>query len=172
MRRIRYQVATSLDGYIAGPKGEADWIIMDPDIDFRALFAQFDTVLIGRRTFEGMARGKKRPGAMPGMKTLVFSSTLRQRDYPKVTIVAENAEETLTALRAEPGKDIWLFGGGLLFRSLVDAELVDTVEVAVIPVLLGGGIPLLPPPARRAKLNLTGHKVYKTGIVVLEYALK
>jgi dihydrofolate reductase len=172
MRRIRYQVATSLDGYIAGPKGEADWIIMDPDIDFRALFAQFDTVLIGRRTFEGMARGKKKPGAMPGMKTLVFSRTLRQHDYPKITIVAENVGETLTALRAESGKDIWLFGGGLLFRSLLDAGLVDTVEVAVMPVLLGGGIPLLPFPAKQAKLKLTGHKVYKTGIVSLEYAVK
>jgi dihydrofolate reductase len=172
MRRIRYQVATSLDGYIAGPKGEADWIIMDPDIDFRALFAQFDTVLIGRRTFEGMARGKKKPGAMPGMKTLVFSRTLRQHDYPKITIVAENVGETLTALRAESGKDIWLFGGGLLFRSLLDAGLVDTVEVAVMPVLLGGGIPLLPFPAKQAKLKLTGHTVYKSGIVSLEYAVK
>jgi dihydrofolate reductase len=173
VRRIRYAVATSLDGYIAGPKGEADWIIMDPDIDFRALFAQFDTVLIGRRTFEGMARGKKKPGAMPGMKTLVFSRTLRQRDYPKVTLVAENSEQVVNALRAESGKDIWLFGGGLLFRSLLDAEQVDTVEVAVIPVMLGGGIPLFPPPAKAAKLNLTGHKVYsKTGIVSLEYAVK
>src|SRR5262249_43969230 len=159
-------------GYIAGPKGEADWILMDPDIDFRAIYAQFDTCLIGRRTYEGMARGKKKPGAMPGMKTFVFLRTLRQRDYPKVTIVNENAEETVAALRAEPGKDIWLFGGGLLFRSLLDAGLVDGVDVAVIPVLLGGGIPLLPPPAGRAKLELTGHKVYKTGIVSLEYAVK
>ena len=60
LRRIRYQVAASLDGYIAGSKGEADWIITDPDIDFHAHFAQFDTVLIGRRTFEGMVRGKKK----------------------------------------------------------------------------------------------------------------
>jgi dihydrofolate reductase len=172
MRRVRYGVAASLDGYIAGPGGEADWIITDPEIDFRALFAQFDTALIGRRTFEGMARGKKKPGAMPGMKTFVFSRTLRQRDYPKVTIVAEKVEETVAALRAESGKDIWLFGGGLLFRSLLDAGLVDAVEVAVVPVLLGGGIPLLPPPARQAKLKLTGHKVYKTGIVSLEYAVQ
>src|SRR5262249_7369730 len=170
MRRVRYQVATSLDGYIAGPKGEADWIIMDPEIDFRAHFAQFDTVLIGRRTFEGMARGKKKPGAMPGMKTLVFSRTLQQRDYPNVTMVAENGEETVSGLRTEAGKDIWLFGGGSLFRSLLDAGLVDAVEVAVMPVLLGGGVPLLPP-GRTARLNLAGHKVYpKTGIVSLEYA--
>jgi dihydrofolate reductase len=170
MRRIRYGVAMSLDGYIAGPKGEADWIIIDPEIDFGALFEEFDTLLLGRRTFEAIAQ--ERNTGMAGMKTLVFSRTLRQSDHPKVTIVAERAEETLAALRAQPGKDIWLFGGGLLFRSLLEAGLVDTVEVAVIPVLLGGGIPLLPPPAKKTELTLTGHKVYKTGIVSLEYAVK
>src|SRR5262249_28733039 len=144
-------------------KGEADWIIMDPTIDFSAIYRQFDTVLVGRRTFEVMASGGN--AEMPGMKTFVFSRTLRQRDHPGVTIVAEKLEETVAALRAESGKDIWLFGGGLLFRSLLDAGLVDTVEVGVMPVLLGGGIPLLPPPAKQVKLELTGHKVYPTEIV-------
>jgi len=170
MRRIRYVLAASLDGYIAGPKGEADWIIRDPDIDFGALFNEFDTILVGRRTFVLMARAGR--GETPGMKTLVFSRQLRQRDYPGVTIVARKPKETLAALRAEPGKDIWLFGGGLLFRSLLGLGLVDTVEVAVSPVLLGKGIPLLPPPAKQTKLKLTGHKIYKTGIVSLQYAVK
>lgn len=170
MRRIRYQVAASLDGYIAGPNGEADWIIMDPDIDFAALFNQFDTFLMGRGTFDMMV-GQQGSAATPGMKTLVFSRTLQQRDHPDVTIVADGAKKTLAALREESGKDIWLFGGGSLFRSLLEEELVDTVEVAIIPVLLGGGIPLLPPPARQTKLKLTGHRVYKTGIVLLEYTI-
>ena len=145
---------------------------MDPEIDFQALFERFDTFLMGRRTFEAMGRG--RAGRVEaGMKTFVFSRTLRQQDYPKVTVVADGAEETVAALRAEPGKDIWLFGGGSLFRSLLEAGLVDTVEVAVMPVLLGGGIPLLPPPAKQARLKLTGHKVYsKTGIVSLEYSIR
>ena len=101
----------------------------------------------------------------------VFSRTLRQGDHPAVT-VADRVEETVAALRAKSGKDIWLFGGGSLFRSLLDARLVDTVEVAVMPVLLGGGIPLVPPSAKRAKLKLTGHKVSKVGVVSLQYAVK
>lgn len=171
MRRIRYTVAASLDGYIAGPKGEADWIIMDPEIDFGALFAQFDTILMGRKTFEAMAAAGR--SEMPGTKTFVFSRTLRQKDHPGVKIVAEKEREVIAALRAKPGKDIWLFGGGSLFRSLLDAKMVDTVEVAIIPVLLGSGIPLLPSIPKRTRLKLIHHKLYKkTGIVSLEYSVR
>jgi dihydrofolate reductase len=171
MRKVRYSVAASLDGYIAGPNGEADWIIMDPEIDFGALFERFDTFLLGRRTFEAI--GPAGQSGSPGTRTFVFSRTLRQQDYPGVTIIAERAEETVAALRAEPGKDIWLFGGGSLFRTLDAAGLVDAVEVAVMPVLLGGGIPLLPPPAGQTKLQLIGHRVYpSSGIVWLEYAVQ
>jgi dihydrofolate reductase len=84
-----------LDGYIAGPKGEADWIIMNPEIDFRAVFEQFDTFLVGRRTFETMERAGR--AETPGMKTFVFSRTLRQQDYPGVRVVAEKSEETVAA---------------------------------------------------------------------------
>ncbi len=169
MRRIRYSVAMSLDGYIAGPNGEADWIIMDPAIDFGALYSQFDTILVGRRTFEPMVQAGR--ATIPGMKTVVLSSTLRQRDFPDVTIIARDAEQHIASRRAAAGKDIWLFGGGELFRRLLKAGLVDAVEVAVIPVLLGGGIPLLPAPAKQASLQLTGHHVYPTGIVALEYSI-
>lgn len=149
MRKIRYQVACSLDGYIAGPNGEHDWIVSDPEIDFQALFDQFDTLLMGRRRVE-VAGG----GSSPGMMTLVFSRSLRQEDHPGATIVSEQVTETLDDLRARPGKDIWLFGGGELFRSLLELGCVDTVEPAVVPVVPSGGRPLLPAPSVRRTLSL------------------
>ncbi len=171
MRRIRYSVAMSLDGYIAGPNGEIDWIIMDSDIDFGQLMSRFDTVLMGRRTFE-VVRSSGGGGSMLGTKAIVVSRTLRQRDFAGVEIIGENLEASVRQLREQPGKDIWLFGGGSLFRSLLDMGLVDVVEVATIPVLLGGGLPLLPPPANRAKLKLVNSRTFKTGIVWLEYAVE
>ena len=72
-------------------------------------------------------------------------------------------------LKAQSGKDIWLFGGSNLFRSFLDSDLVDSVEVAVIPVLLGAGIPLLPPPYNPTKLRLISHHLYRSGRVSLVY---
>ena len=167
MRRVRFSVAVSLDGYIAGPNGESDWIVMDPEIDFGALMGAFDTILIGRKTYE--ATRQYGGGGMPGMQAYVFSRTLRQEDCPGV-IVSDDPASTIAKLKATPGKDIWLFGGGALFGSLLELGLVDSVELAVIPVLLGAGLPMLPSPAQQAKLKLVKHRVYETtGTLSLEY---
>jgi dihydrofolate reductase len=167
MRKICYRVAMSLDGYIAGPNGEYDWIVAEPEIDFAAEFARFDTALVGRRTFETMVRVGRTE--IPGLRVLVFSRTLRQSDYPNVTISADADATMLAALRSQSGKDILLFGGADFFHSLLQDSLVDAVEVSIISVLLGGGIPILPSPAARMKLELTGQKTYKSDVVALWY---
>jgi len=168
MRKVRFSVAASLDGFIAGPNGEHDWIIMDSGIDFRAFFASIDTVLVGRRTYE-MAKGTGPSGAMAGIKPIVYSRTLKAKDHPGVTIHA-NAPESVAALKAQEGKDIWLMGGGGLFRSLLEARLVDTVELGVMPVMLGSGIPLLPGPFSICPLKLDSSKVLESGALMLRYS--
>ena len=169
MPRIRYCVVMSLDGYLAGPQGEVDWIIRDPAVDFGAQFAQFDTFLVGRRTFELMTTPGS-PPLPPGSRVFVVSRTMPQ-NYPGVSVLSEVSAAEMARVKAAATKDIWLFGGAELFRRLLNQGLVDTVEVGIMPVLLGQGLPLLPPPARQAQLRLTAHRVYPSGIVSLQYAV-
>jgi dihydrofolate reductase len=170
MRKVVYSVAMSLDGFVAGPNGEADWITMDPEFDFAEVFARFDTLLMGRKTYEQTKAMGGGP-AMPGFTSIVASRTLKPGDCPGATVIGDGLADRVRELRAGPGKDIWLFGGGVLFRSLLNARLVDEVGVGVMPVLLGGGVPLVSP-GDRARLRLTGHKAYKSGAVSLDYAVE
>ncbi len=169
MRKVRYNCAMSLDGYIADSDDGFDWIDIDPDIDFEELSSQFDTYLMGRRTFEA-AGGQGPPSSE--IRNYVFSNTLKQSDHGNLQIVSEDWVQAVRILRAEPGKDIWLFGGGALFGSLCNEGLVDTLEVSVIPVLLGGGVPLVAGLSRQVNLILKEHKVYeKTGTALLVYEI-
>jgi dihydrofolate reductase len=168
MREVLYRVAASLDGYIAGPRGEVDWIVQDPAVDFAKVYEGVDTVLLGRRTYE-LTRQPDAPAWPPGWQVYVFSRTLRPEQHPGVTVVKADAGACVAALWAAPGREIWLFGGGSLFRSLLGAKQVDLVEVLVVPVLLGGGTPLLETGAPLTRLALEHVQRYPRGLLGLRY---
>ena len=169
-KRLRYQVAVSLDGFIATPDGGYDWLVDDPAIDFKALAGEFDTAVAGRKTYEIMA--SQGQVGMPGIEFVIFSRTLAPTQKRGLRILGDDPAGVVAELKKKKGRDIWLFGGGELFRTLLDAGLVDTVELAVMPVLLGAGIPLLSPGAS-SKLVLSDVKrLPKSGIVFLAYAVE
>jgi dihydrofolate reductase len=170
MRRVRYGVGMSLDGFIADSHDGTGWMIGDPSYDSKPFFTSIDTILVGRRSYEVMLGQGVR--SYPGLRTYVFSRTLKPSDYPEVRMVADKGEEVVAELRAARGKDIWLCGGGELFRSLLDADLVDTVELGVSPILLGQGRPFLASHTRLRRLTLTHHAAFSSGLLVLHYDVK
>jgi dihydrofolate reductase len=140
---------------------------MDPTVDvaafFREFYAQFDIALMGRKTYEFVG------GPIEGISTYVFSRTLSPSACPGVTVVAENGIEVVRRLRSQEGRDIWLFGGGGLFGSLAAARLVDRLELGVMPVLLGEGVPVMSGIGERVKLKLLEMEQTGLGAVSLKY---
>lgn len=172
MRKMRYNVAASLDGYIADAAGGFDWIPHDPAVDFAALFAHIDTVLMGRRTYD-LVRSQSGPAWKKGTRVYVVSRTLAPGERADMTVVRDEPVALAESLRHEEGSgEIWLFGGGQLFATLLAAGQVDSVEVTVVPVLLGGGVPLVAGGIERTALALVDTKVYPSGMVALHYSVK
>ncbi len=169
MRRVIYSVAASLDGLIADMNGGVDWIPEEPAIDWAAFMSRFDTTLMGRLTYEVALRLGGVPGGLPA---IVFSRTMRPEDHPDVTITSDDPAHVVARLRASPGKDLWLMGGGALFRSFLAAGLVNGVEVAIAPVVLGDGIPFLPEGSPGARLSLVKQQSFPSGIVLLTYDVR
>ena len=169
MPRIVYSVAASLDGFIAGPNGEYDWIVHDTSYDFAALWDRFDTILMGRLTFQ-VALTRFNPIEKMGKKVVVVSTTLDPAQYPGATVLRADFAPHLARMKKEKGRDIWLMGGGALFRAVLDAGLIDSIEVSVMPVLLGSGVPLIPPGAN-CRLILEECNTSPLGILHTRYSL-
>jgi len=155
----------SLDGFLAGPAGEVDWLPEEVDLDWGAFMARFDTAVMGRATYDFM---RAHGGDMGGLRTVVCSRTLQPGDAPDVTVTAD-AAGTVASLRQEDGKEIWLMGGGQLFASLLEADLVDLVEVVFVPILLGRGIPFLPGADKPRTLTRVDAQDLGRGVYLLSY---
>jgi dihydrofolate reductase len=168
---LRYSVAASLDGFIAGPDGEYDWIVVDPEIDFAAMYAGFSGLVMGRKSYEVyLAAGS---GDNPQLPVYVFSRTLPAGTRDGVTVAGDAVAGVRRLKDSAETKPLWLWGGGELFAELARAGLVDGVDVAIIPIVLGRGIPLMPAQGPRLALQLRAHRLYATtGILYMEYDVR
>ena len=168
MRKLVAGFAISLDGYIAGLNNEFDWIIIDPEIDFAEQMKRYDTYFVGRKTYE-LTKGMG--PSVDNSKVYVFSNTLTEVEKPAVLIKGDIKQRVLE-IKNEAGKDIAVFGGGELLTSLLNLDLVDEISMAVIPVLLGSGIPMIRELNKKVTLDLTDIKKYSKGTVQLTYDVK
>jgi len=169
MRRLIYQVACSADGFIAHRDGSLDGF---PDgdhvADFLRTYDWFDTVLMGRKTYEvALREGVTNP--YPQMRQYLFSRTMQQTPDENVHLISDDAQQLVTRLKQEDGKAIWLCGGAELAGTIFCAGLIDEVILKVNPLLLGTGIPQFAGAIEQTRLHLTECKRYESGVVRLRY---
>ena len=154
--QLRYNVATSLDGYIAPPDESTHWIVDDPTIDFDALYASFDVFIMGRKTYEIITSD---PNANPlkgrsQESVVVISRSLKPSEHPDITIVSQGYIDYIRELKKRGGR-MWLMGGGWLATECLEAGLLDAVDAAIMPVLLGSGFKLI------SESSTSGGSIYK-----------
>lgn len=167
MRPIKLFIACSLDGYIARPDGGIDWLFTDGDYGYREFFASIDTVVMGRKTWELSLGFGEYP--YPGRAAFVFSHRRAGERDAHAQFVAGPVGPFMRALCAQPGRDIWLVGGGQLVRAFLDAGLIDEFIVSVHPIVLGAGLPLFPAPVREIQLQHVRTMSFDSGLVQLHY---
>jgi dihydrofolate reductase len=178
-RKIIVYIAVSADYYIARPDGGIDWLNRPHpkgDYGMPAFFKSIDTILWGRKTYtQAMDMGLKLSVYGPGVKNYVFSrqpaaaGESQSKVEPGVEFVKEPIKQFAQRLRAQPGKDIWMMGGGEITAAFLDEGEIDEFSIHVIPVLIGEGIPLIAPRHRNINLALLSTKKFSDGVVHLNY---
>ena len=185
MRKVILDLAVTLDGFIEGPNGEIDWCNMDEaddsdGSDFIDFVASIDTIFYGRISYE--LWGNFQPveeasqilkevyKSIAGKTKYVFSTT-KKDDTSTTIFINSNVRERVMEIKQQPGKDIWLYGGGKLITTFINLDLVDVYRLAVHPVILGSGKPLFKDLNERVKLKLIDAKGSKSGVVLLSYSV-
>jgi dihydrofolate reductase len=189
MRGLKYYVACTVDGFIAREDGSFDFFLSEGEhfadlfgsfpetvpahlrdaVGVRAGNKEFDAVLMGRRTYEvGQKIGVTSP--YPHLTQYLFSRSLAESPDPDVELVSGDAVGAVQKLKQQPGKDIWLCGGGELAAALFPE--IDELILKVNPVVLGSGIPLFSGVVKPTALDLAGSKAYPNGFLLLRYRVK
>ena len=176
MRKVTFGGANSLDNYFARKDDSVDWLMWSNEAArvMKDYWKTIDTVLMGRKTYEVAIRMGVGGGAYPGVKNYVFSRTMKPspKKVKNLEIVSEDAAEFVRKLKNQDGKDICLMGGGLLAKSLFEADLIDEVGFNIHPVLLGSGIPLFHEMNHQINLELLSCKTFKNGTLMVSYRVK
>jgi dihydrofolate reductase len=167
-RKVILYIATSLDGFIADENHGLHWLENFPhpegeDYGYAELAARIDTTLMGRETFRFLEKHEG-PFPYPDTKNYVFSRSLAGSPLP-VEIIKENAPAFVAKLKQQPGKAIWLVGGGKLNATLANAGLIDEIILTQIPVFLGQGIPVFDGLDKPLSFGEVSQKLYPKGVV-------
>jgi len=179
-RRIIVYIATSVDGYIARPDGDVEWLNRHPstsDYGMRDFYPSIDTILWGRKTYDWALDYDRKTGSKgrifdTKLANYVFSSRPPKQATPGIEFISEPIKEFAQRLRATPGKHIWMMGGGELIASFLDAGEIDEFDIHVIPTLIGEGIPLIAPRHRDVPLRMRSAGKYPDGVVRLRYEVE
>ena len=182
MRKIILDLAVTLDGFIEGPNGEIDWLVKDEEIDFGDILGDIlvdiDTIFYGRVSYDKW--GNYHPGENASQKvkeaydllhskTKYVFSTTKTNDNNNAIFINSNIKERVLEMIQQPGKNIWLYGGGKLITTFINLGLVDVYRLAVHPVILGSGKPLFKDIKERVRLKLSDVKASKSGVILLSY---
>jgi dihydrofolate reductase len=167
MRKIKLFIACSLDGFIAGPNGEIDWLFTDGDYGYSDFYKSIDSTLNGYKTYEKTLEFGEFP--YKGKKNYVFTRQPGRQGGARVQFITTDPAAFTRQLKAQPGKDVFLVGGGEIIRLLYAERLIDEYCIAFHPVILGAGIPLFSNLAGRQPLRLTDCKSYPSGLVQVTY---
>jgi dihydrofolate reductase len=184
MRNVVLNLAVTLDGFIEGPNGELDWLVRDETIDFgdilNDILSDKDAIFYGRVSYEKWGNFTP-PDASPKIKAAydllhskqkyVFSRT-QTGDGTDAIFINSEIETRVSEIKAQPGRDIWLYGGGKLITSFMNLDLVDEYRLAVHPVIIGQGKPLFENIEHRHRLELADVKDYPSGVMLVQYKRK
>jgi len=186
MRTLKLQMQTSVDGFVAGPNGEMDWMTWtwDKPLEARvdALHRAVDTIVLGRKLYEGFVPAWEERVAKPDADwfthkmvdtpKIVFSRTLKEVKGRNVSLAAGELVETITRLKAAPGGDIVAYGGATFVSELLKHGLIDELHLFINPAAIGAGLTIFREPGRAIPLKLAGSESYDCGIVVNSYTQK
>lgn len=172
MRSIILYIATSLDNYIARPNGAVDWLdypeflLEGEDYDYPAFYEDIDTTLMGNKTYQEVL-GFDVPFPYKEKKNYVFTRSANLDKAPYVAFISGDIVNFVKKLKEEPGKNIWLIGGGTINTLMYQHDLIDKIIWTKVPVILGEGIPIFNGALSETKWKLKHNKTFSNGFTQL-----